>query len=117
MERSSGIPKGGRADDARSAMTFEPHDDRADRVGVDGTIVRRPDGVDRATKLQKQAARLQHAMNNPLAALLAEGQLLSMENDLSAEQRESVDRMIELTRRVIVLVRDMDELRGGHPPR
>ena len=117
MERSGGIPKGERAGDARAPVTFEPHDDRADRAGGDGTIVRRTDGVDRVTRLQKQAARLQHSLNNPLAALLAEGQLLSMEDDLSDEQRESVDRMIELTRRVIVLVRDMDELRGGHTPR
>lgn len=67
--------------------------------------------------LQKSAARIQHAMNNPLAALLAEEQLLSMEATLTSEQRDSVERMIELTRRVIVLVRDLDELRGTNPPR
>jgi light-regulated signal transduction histidine kinase (bacteriophytochrome) len=81
------------------------------------SVERGRDSADAVTELQKNAARIQHAMNNPLAALLAEEQLLSMETTLSAEQRESVDRMIELTRRVIVLVRDLDELRGSHPPR
>lgn len=76
----------------------------------------RMDG-DSLAMLQKNAARIQHAMNNPLAALLAEEQLLSMEATLSADQRASVERIIELTRRVIVLVRDLDELRGTHPPR
>ena len=76
----------------------------------------RMDG-DSLAMLQKNAARIQHAMNNPLAALLAEEQLLSMESTLSADQRASVERIIELTRRVIVLVRDLDELRGTHPPR
>lgn len=77
----------------------------------------RGDEEDSLANLQKSAARIQHAMNNPLAALLAEEQLLSMESSLSQDQRESVDRMIELTRRVIMLVRDLDELRGSHPPR
>ena len=81
------------------------------------SVERGRDSADPVTELQKNAARIQHAMNNPLAALLAEEQLLSMEATLSAEQRESVDRMIELTRRVIMLVRDLDELRGSHPPR
>ena len=89
-----------------------------ERVANTGRSVERGrDSADPVTELQKNAARIQHAMNNPLAALLAEEQLLSMEATLSAEQRESVDRMIELTRRVIVLVRDLDELRGSHPPR
>jgi light-regulated signal transduction histidine kinase (bacteriophytochrome) len=72
---------------------------------------------DSLAMLQKSAARIQHAMNNPLAALLAEEQLLTMEGSLGPEHRESVERMIELTRRVIMLVRDLDELRGTHPPR
>jgi hypothetical protein len=40
-----------------------------------------------------------------------------MEDTLSAEQRDAVERMITLTRRVIGLVRELDELRGMHPPR
>jgi light-regulated signal transduction histidine kinase (bacteriophytochrome) len=86
-------------------------------ISADAEVMRGVDGAERLVKLQKNAARLQHALNNPLAALLAEGQLLSMEDTLSAEQRDAVERMITLTRRVIGLVRELDELRGMHPPR
>lgn len=48
---------------------------------------------------------LQHALNNPLAGLLAELQLLEME-DLPPDHREAVERSIELCRRVILLVRE-----------
>jgi len=58
------------------------------------------------------ALSLQHAINNPLAALLAEAQLLQLE-DLTIEQRASVDRMVELCRRVVVLVRRLDALANG----
>ena len=53
------------------------------------------------------AMRLQHSLNNPLAALLAESQLLELEA-LPADHRESVQRIIELTRRVIEVVRGLD---------
>jgi signal transduction histidine kinase len=117
MEPNGGKPKGERSLATLERMRFGPHEERADRVSSDGGTARGIESGDRVTTLQKRAARLQHSMNNPLAALLAEGQLLSMEQALTAEQRESVDRMIELTRRVIALVREMDELRGAHPPR
>ena len=55
------------------------------------------------------ALSLQHAINNPLAALLAEAQLLQLEQ-LTAEQRGSVDRMVELCRRIVGLVRRLDAL-------
>jgi signal transduction histidine kinase len=55
------------------------------------------------------ALSLQHAINNPLAALLAEAQLLQLE-ELAAEQRGSVDRMVELCRRIVALVRRLDAL-------
>ncbi len=48
---------------------------------------------------------LQHTLNNPLAALLAELQLLEME-ELSEAHREAVERAIGLCRRVIVIVRE-----------
>ena len=48
---------------------------------------------------------LQHSLNNPLAGLLAELQLLEME-DLPQEHREAIERSIELCRRLIVLVRE-----------
>src|SRR5690348_8622573 len=47
---------------------------------------------------------LQHSINNPLAALLAEAQLLEMD-ELTKEQHDSVERMIELCRRIVALVR------------
>jgi signal transduction histidine kinase len=53
------------------------------------------------------AMRLQHSLNNPLAGLLAEAQLLDME-DLAPDHRASVRRIIELTRRVIDVVRGLD---------
>jgi nitrogen-specific signal transduction histidine kinase len=55
------------------------------------------------------ALSLQHGINNPLAALLAETQLLQLE-DLTSEQRASTDRMVELCRRIVGLVRRLDVL-------
>ena len=55
------------------------------------------------------ALSLQHGINNPLAALLAEAQLLQLE-DLTGEQRASADRMVELCRRIVGLVRRLDVL-------
>ena len=57
----------------------------------------------------QSALSLQHAINNPLAALLAEAQLLQLEV-LTAEQRGSVDRMVDLCRRIVALVRRLDAL-------
>jgi len=48
---------------------------------------------------------LQHTLNNPLAGLLAELQLLEME-DLAPTHREGVERCIGLVRRLITIVRD-----------
>jgi signal transduction histidine kinase len=53
------------------------------------------------------AMRLQHSLNNPLAALLAEAQLLELEA-LDPEHQASVKRIIELTRRVVEVVRGLD---------
>lgn len=55
----------------------------------------------------ERALKLQHAINNPLAGLLAETQLLQLEA-LTGEQREAVTRILELCRRVIALVRQLD---------
>ena len=60
--------------------------------------------------LQRLTALVQHQLNNPLAALLAEAQLLSMETTLDAQQRVAVERIIELVRRVIGLVRDLNSV-------
>lgn len=56
------------------------------------------------------AGRLQHGLNNALAALMAEAQLLELE-ELTPAQRESVGRMVELCRHMTGLVRAMDGLR------
>jgi signal transduction histidine kinase len=53
------------------------------------------------------ALRLQHSLNNPLAALLAEAQLLELE-ELPPEHRASVQRIIEQIRRVVQVVRGLD---------
>jgi signal transduction histidine kinase len=66
------------------------------------------DETARRLELQRLTGLVQHQLNNPLAALLAEAQLLSMEPALDAQQRVAVDRIIELVRRVIRLVRDLD---------
>jgi signal transduction histidine kinase len=58
------------------------------------------------------ARRVKHDINNPLAALLAEAQLLELE-ELGDEARDSVVRMIELTRRVIDEARNLEGPRGG----
>jgi signal transduction histidine kinase len=57
-------------------------------------------------------SRLQHALNNPLTALMAEAQLLEME-PLGDEQRQAVSRMVELCRRLVGIVRQLDAVGGG----
>lgn len=48
---------------------------------------------------------LQHTLNNPLGGLLAELQLLEME-DLPESHRAAVERCIGLTRRLVQIVRE-----------
>ncbi|HJU88636.1 MAG TPA: histidine kinase dimerization/phospho-acceptor domain-containing protein [Gemmatimonadaceae bacterium] len=76
----------------------------------------RPASADQAgaelTALREAAARVQHEVNNPLTALLAEAQLLSLEPGFTAEQRRTIERMVELVRRVIATVRQLDAVKG-----
>ncbi|MDQ2932697.1 MAG: hypothetical protein M3Y05_17990 [Gemmatimonadota bacterium] len=67
-----------------------------------------PQDAQRREDLQRITALVQHSLNNPLAALLAEAQLLGMETTLDPEHRAAVDRMTELVRRLITLVRRLD---------
>ena len=67
-----------------------------------------PQDAQRRDELQRITALVQHSLNNPLAALLAEAQLLAMETTLEPEHRAAVDRMTELVRRLITLVRGLD---------
>jgi signal transduction histidine kinase len=62
-------------------------------------------------ELSNAVGRVQHEMNNPLAALLAESQLLELDPTLSDEQRDSVKRIVDLARRVIASSRKLDALR------
>ena len=57
------------------------------------------------------AGSVQHAANNPLTALLAEAQLLEME-PLAPEHREAVRRIIDLSRRLAAIIRQLDLPRG-----
>jgi signal transduction histidine kinase len=62
--------------------------------------------------LRDTVARVQHEINNPLAALLAESQLLSQETGLSPELRQTAERMTHLVRRVMAAVKQLEEVRG-----
>ena len=55
------------------------------------------------------ALSLQHAINNPLTALLAEAQLLEMDLE-DGEQRAAVGRIVELCRRTIAVARQLDDV-------
>lgn len=70
---------------------------------------------DQLRALRREAARLQHELNNPLAALLAEVQLLQEETD-DPETAAATERIVELARRVINTVRELDALRGDESP-
>ncbi|MEP7383785.1 MAG: hypothetical protein ABI910_19015 [Gemmatimonadota bacterium] len=60
----------------------------------------------------EMARGLQHKLNNPLAALLAEAQLLELES-LPSEHLTSVRRMVELCRRVIDVSRSIEGMGGS----
>lgn len=52
-----------------------------------------------------RASEFRHSLNNPLAALLAEAQLLEMDAE-SGEQRAAASRIVGLCRRMVALLRD-----------
>jgi len=73
-----------------------------------------PDPAARALRRARQvialgesARTVQHAMNNPLTALLAEAQLLELE-PLADEHLRAVGRIVELARRVAKVARRLD---------
>ncbi len=57
--------------------------------------------------LAESARMVQHALNNPLTALLAEAQLLELE-PLGSEARAAAGRLVELARRVAAAARKLD---------
>ena len=52
------------------------------------------------------ALRLQHALNNPLAGLLAESQLMLMDPQ-TPDQQASLERIVGLCRRMIEMTRTL----------
>ncbi len=58
---------------------------------------------------QEKLAEIRHTLNNPLTALLAEAQMMQMEA-LPEEQKQSIDRIVQLCRRTIDAVRGLDDL-------
>jgi signal transduction histidine kinase len=67
--------------------------------------------VRRQFALGEAARSAQHDLNNPLAALMAEVQLLELE-PLAAEHRAAARRIVELARRVAVVARRLDVSQG-----
>jgi signal transduction histidine kinase len=67
------------------------------------------------------AMGLQHALNNPIAGIMAEAQLMQFE-EVPAEQAQALARVVELCRRLIELTRSLDgigernPMRPGAPP-
>jgi signal transduction histidine kinase len=92
----------------------EPRDVEAEvaRYDSDSEISARELRRVRAQFVLGDASRtLQHAFNNPLTALLAETQLLELEQ-LPDEHRAAVSRILELCRRLVTLSR---RLNAGDP--
>ncbi|HYV97361.1 MAG TPA: histidine kinase dimerization/phospho-acceptor domain-containing protein [Gemmatimonadaceae bacterium] len=58
---------------------------------------------------------LQHALNNPLTALLAEVQMLQMEA-ATDDERETADRLLQLVNRMTETVRSLDGVRDRTKP-
>jgi signal transduction histidine kinase len=61
--------------------------------------------LQQAAALGGVASRWRHTLNNSLAALLAEAQLLGM-GSLPKDDHDAVERIITLCRRMIAVVRD-----------
>jgi signal transduction histidine kinase len=61
------------------------------------------------------ALRLQHALNNPIAGLMAEAQLMQFET-VTPEQAAALQRMVDLCRRLVELTRTLDGI-GDRKPR
>lgn len=81
------------------------------RIADDSEVAAGPallEALERATAALSRldrAAEYRHSLNNPLAALLAEAQLLEMDAE-SGEQRDAASRIVVLCRRMVALLRD-----------
>ncbi|MDB4887054.1 MAG: hypothetical protein JWN79_2492 [Gemmatimonadetes bacterium] len=65
-----------------------------------------------ALALGSSARMLQHSINNPLGALMAEAQLLELE-PLADEHHVAAGRIVELARRIAGVVRGLDAGQGS----
>jgi signal transduction histidine kinase len=79
---------------------------RATRSAAAGDMLRALRRVQSLVAAGEEASQLQHKLNNPLAALLAEAQLLELES-LHPEHATSVRRIVELCRRVIEVTKSI----------
>ena len=92
--------------------------DLVERIGEQMELASAPfaDQVMRARRLVAAgeiALRLQHALNNPLAGLLAESQLMLMDPQ-TPDLQASLERIVGLCRRMIEMMRTLDGL-GERP--
>jgi signal transduction histidine kinase len=62
------------------------------------------------------AMGLQHALNNPIAGIMAEAQLMQLD-EVVPEKAEALARMVALCRRLIELTRSLDGIGERKPPR
>jgi signal transduction histidine kinase len=79
----------------------------ASRLDESAPLVQEVRRAQRLMAAGEIARKVQHDVNNPLTALLAEAQLLEME-PMSEEQRQAVNRIIDLCRRAAAVVRRLD---------
>jgi signal transduction histidine kinase len=79
-------------------------------VGSDGTLQTAIMRARRLIAAGEIALKLQHDFNNPLAALMAEVQMLQMEAP-TPDVQATADRMLELVRRLTALSRSLDGMR------
>jgi signal transduction histidine kinase len=86
----------------------------ADPGGELGTVQRELRRMQQLVAAGESTMRIQHALNNPLAALMAEAQLLELE-PLTEENLAAVKRIVQLCRRMVVMVRGMDTVPAPKP--
>lgn len=79
----------------------------ASKLDESAPIVQELRRAQRLTAAGEIARKVQHDVNNPLTALLAEAQLLEME-PMPEEHRQAVIRIIDLCRRAAAVVRRLD---------
>jgi signal transduction histidine kinase len=103
----------GFADPAASAEDFAASIRAALNLGADGRPEPISPEVNRVRRLiaaGEIACTLQHALNNPLTALMTEIQLLQLDAP-NIETRAAAGRMLDLVRRVIDTSRSLDGVR------